>query len=152
MRPYNKSVVHVPTPAGRLIYSCACGSLFKEFHNFYKFATTGARGILWTLRPSLGKTNRHEENMWLLGHFSWNLPSAYKISVTVFVVVFSSGIFVNTETTSKLTNMSVLCKVIDCFLCTSISEFFIRCSDFPTNGLSRTAKYFARFMSERRCI
>jgi hypothetical protein len=45
-------------------------ALFKEFDNFYKFTTTGARGVLWILRPSVGKTNRHEENMWLLGHVS----------------------------------------------------------------------------------
>jgi hypothetical protein len=30
--------------------------------------------ILWTLRPSVGKTNRHEENMWLLGHINLFKP------------------------------------------------------------------------------
>jgi len=72
--------------------------------------------------------------------------------VKVFVVVSSSQNLLNTETTSKLTDLSVSCKVIDCFLCTNFFEFYICCSDCTTNGLSRTTRYFARFMSERRCI
>jgi hypothetical protein len=52
----------------------------------------------------------------------------------------------------KLTNISVSSKVIDFFLCTNVFEFFIWCSDCRTNSRSRTARYFARCMSERRCI
>jgi hypothetical protein len=55
-----------------------------------------------------------------------------------------SGTLVNSATTLKLTNMSVSFKAIDWILCANVSEFFMWCSDCPTNGLSISASCFAR--------